>query len=208
MATLPRNPHRRRQRSIRVSVAFSLMALATGATVAAASWQSLLVLTATGIGAVLAGWLAARMLWTEVVQSRREHAADRATTARQYQQLAQRRARENTVFATTMTQRLSATTLEFYEAQAALEQAQRDLARQRRENQDVSNELAIAQAKVAELTSEVKVLRARIDELVAAGWDPATEPHPASVEGLVSWDAQASELAAEQAAIQRAVKGA
>ena len=75
---------RRRQRSVRVTVAVALLATATVVVLVSLTTRSVLWLS---IGAVLAlalSWAALRMMWTEVLQSRRENAADRAAAAAAY----------------------------------------------------------------------------------------------------------------------------
>jgi hypothetical protein len=98
---------RRRQRSVRVTVAVALLATATVVVLVSLTTRSVLWLS---IGAVLAlalSWAALRMMWTEVLQSRRENAADRAAAAAAYVDLFTVRAAEHAEFTTAMTERLA-----------------------------------------------------------------------------------------------------
>ena len=72
---------RRRQRSVRVTVAVVLLTVATLAVLAALPTQSPVLLSISAVAALVLGWAALRIVWTEVLQSRRDHAADRASTA-------------------------------------------------------------------------------------------------------------------------------
>ena len=84
---MPRNRSsaRRRQRSVRVTVAVFLLAVATVAVLAALPTQSPALLSVAAVAALVLGWAALRIVWTEVLQSRREHATDRAATATRVQ---------------------------------------------------------------------------------------------------------------------------
>ena len=57
--------------------------------------------------ALALSWAALRMMWTEVLQSRRENAADRAAAAAAYRNLFTVRAAEHAEFTTAMTERLA-----------------------------------------------------------------------------------------------------
>jgi capsule polysaccharide export protein KpsE/RkpR len=108
-----------------------------------------------------------------------------------------------------MTERLAESNLSVRELQGELVQAQRQLARTQREAGD-------AVTRVAELERSIETLRAEraAEEADAlASWEaeggPETgEPERGSVDELVTWEAKAAEIQAEQDEIKRVVKGA
>ena len=133
-----------------------LLAIATLAVLVTLPMQSSLWLS---IGAVLAlalSWAALRMMWSEVLESRRENAADRAAAAAAYVELFNVRAAEQAEFATAMTERLAEAHLARRELEGLVAQHQGRADR--------------AEATVATLEKTVASLRAgQSDDLVA--WD-------------------------------------
>src|SRR6476660_1306223 len=106
MAT-SRTPMRRRQRSVRVTVSVVLLSVATLAVLVALPAQSALWLSIASLVALGLAWAALRIMWTEVLQSRRENSADRAAAASAYRELFSLRAAEHAEFTTAMTERLA-----------------------------------------------------------------------------------------------------
>jgi hypothetical protein len=199
-----RTPARRRQRSVRVTVAVVLLSVATVGVLAALPTQSPVLLSASSVGALALGWAALRIVWTEVLQSRRENAADRAAAASAYKSLFSQRAAEHAEFTTAMTERLAESNLSVRELQGELVQAQRKLATSERS-------LADAKERVVELERSIEVLhaeRAAEEADALASWEADGGPARGSVEELVSWEAKAAEIAAEQDEISEAVKRA
>lgn len=199
MAAKTRSSTRRRQRSVRVTVALVLLAVATVAVLGTLPTQSPVLLSVSSVAAIVLAWAALRMMWTEVLQSRRENAADRAASATAYRELFAKRAAEHAEFTSTMTERLARSTTSERELQASLVAAQRRLADVTVRADSSEAELQEARARVSELETELAELREAHEE-VAARSGPAAE--------LASWDAKAAEIAAEQAAIEGAVKHA
>lgn len=113
-------PSRRRQRSVRVTVAVALLALGTLGVAVALSLATVPALSVASVGAVLTGWLAARIVYTELVQSRRERARERAAQARSYRALFVERSTEHAAFASAMTDRLVARDREIRELEGTL----------------------------------------------------------------------------------------
>lgn len=199
-----RTPARRRQRSVRVTVAVVLLSVVTVGVLAALPTQSPVLLSASSVGALALGWAALRIVWTEVLQSRRENAADRAAAASAYKSLFSQRAAEHAEFTTAMTERLAESNLSVRELQGELVQAQRKLATSERS-------LADAKERVVELERSIEVLhaeRAAEEADALASWEADGGPARGSVEELVSWEAKAAEIAAEQDEISEAVKRA
>jgi hypothetical protein len=102
-----RSSLRRRQRSVRVTVSVALLSTATLAVLASLPAQSPLWLSLASVAALALSWGALRIMWTEVLQSRRENAADRAAAANAYRTLFGVRAAEHAEFTTAMTERLA-----------------------------------------------------------------------------------------------------
>ncbi|WP_157210017.1 hypothetical protein [Nocardioides aequoreus] len=158
-----RSPRRRRQRSVRVSVALSLLGSATVLVLLSLPTRSPLWLSLASVTSMVLSWAALRMMWSEVAQSRRESAADRAAAAVAYRDLFATRAAEHAEFTTAMTERLAQATL-----------SQRYLEGQ------VARQCARAEAAEAELTQARE--QARRDE-VGGRRDP-------DVVDLTEWDAE------------------
>jgi hypothetical protein len=184
---------RRRQRSVRVTVAVALLATATVVVLVSLTTRSVLWLS---IGAVLAlalSWAALRMMWTEVLQSRRENAADRAAAAAAYVDLFTVRAAEHAEFTTAMTERLAEAHLARRELEGLVTQHQARA--DRAESKVVSLEATLATAEVGQSDKSDQAEP-------AAPVDPAAE--------LVAWDEQVTRKAKQKAArsSRKTLKGA
>jgi hypothetical protein len=157
------------------------MSLATLAVLVALSVSGAAALSAAAVLSVVCGWCAVRILWTEVRQNRRFHAADRAAQARAFRELVTRRSADHAAFATAMTDRLVARQRDVDRLQDALEQyadrATEAEDRVRREARRVTE----AQQRVHELQTALAIQAAeRADEL--ASWEPAPAPGAAAGE--------------------------
>jgi hypothetical protein len=207
-----RTPARRRQRSVRVTVAVVLLSVATAAVLAALPTQSPVLLSASSVAALVLGWASLRIMWTEVLQSRRENAADRAAAASAYKSLFSLRAAEHAEFTTAMTERLAESNLSVRELQGALVQAQRQAADALVRAESAEQTLDDAHRRVGELEQSIEVLRAEREAEEAdalASWEAeGGEPARGSVDELVTWESKAAEIRAEQDEIAQAVKRA
>lgn len=163
----PRTPMRRRQRSVRVTVSVALLSVATAIVLASLPAQSPLWLSLASVTALAMSWMAFRITWTEVLQSRRENAADRAAAATAYRTLFGVRAAEHAEFTTAMTERLAEAHLSQRELEGLLTQHE---TRARR----AESRLVAAQGRVQTLEESIAVLRAgdAVADLVA--WDEKT----------------------------------
>jgi hypothetical protein len=212
LSRVSRTPQRRRQRSVRVTVALVLLSAATAGVLVALPTQSPVLLSASALTALVLAWAALRIMWTEVLQSRREHAADRAAAASAYQDLFSRRAAEHAEFTTAMTERLAESNLSVRELQGELVQAQRRAADARLRAESSEQSLEDARDRIGQLERSIDLLRAEreAEEAAAlAAWEAeGGEPARGSVDDLVSWDAKAAEIRAEQEQITQAVKRA
>jgi hypothetical protein len=217
LAEPPTRPNRRRQRSVRVTVAVVLLSIATGAVLLALPTQSPIWLSVAAVGSLLCGWAAARIVYTELVQSRADNAADRAAQATAYRSLFAERADEHAEFTTAMTDRLATRDREVAELQTGLVSAQQRAAeaearvqREARRATDAeqrSTELeerattaeeraAGLDTRVAELEAALQQVAERRDEL--AGWEGFE-----SLQGdLMAWEKMSEAVTAAQRAGQ------
>lgn len=151
-----RSPRRRRQRSVRVSVAVSLLSAATVLVLASLPTGSPVLMGLASVSALVLAWAALRMMWTEVAQSRRENAADRAAAAMAYRDLFSTRAAEHAELTTAITERLAQANLDRRQLQGALERQ-----RERAE---------AAEARLAEAQTLASVARHDPDVVELAQW--------------------------------------
>ena len=99
-------PSRRRQRSVRVTVAFCLLLVASMVVVAALVSGSHPAVAAAALLSLVCGFAATRIVATELAQSRRDAARDRAAQAHAYQLIYAERIAEHDRFATSMTEQI------------------------------------------------------------------------------------------------------
>jgi serine phosphatase RsbU (regulator of sigma subunit) len=187
---------RRRQRSVRVTVAVALLCVATLAVLAALPTQSPALLSTAAVAALALGWAAMRITWTEVLQSRRENAADRAATASAYRTLFSERAAEHAEFTTAMTERLAESNSSMHELEGELEQAQRQAATLTARAETAESAHATALVRVAELVRSIEVLRSG----QAAALDALDDAEAGSVEDLVAFDEKIAQASGKHSA--------
>jgi hypothetical protein len=185
-----RTPVRRRQRSTRVTVAVSLLSVA-----AAIVLVSLLTVSALwiGIASVVALAFAVgalRVMWTEVLQSRRENAADRAAAAAAYRNLFSTRAAEHAEFTAAMTDRLAQAHLAARELEGLV--VQHETRANRAESKLVTETDAHGETKERVQRLEQALIALQADD---------------SVVDLVAWDEQVQKSGAKKKAA-RALKQA
>lgn len=97
---------RRRQRGVRVTVAVSLLLVATLVVIGALVLASPFATSAAAVVALLCGAVSTRIVFSELAQSRRESARERAIQAHAYQQMFAERVVQEQEFAATMTERI------------------------------------------------------------------------------------------------------
>lgn len=194
MAATPRSSARRRQRSVRVTVAVSLLGVATVAVLAALPTQSPVLLSASSVLALLLGWAAARMMWTEVLQSRREQATDRAAAASAYKSLFAQRAAEHAEFTTAITERLAEARLLQRELEGVVVATERRAIEAETRLSRDSRRLVEVQQRVHELEQQLAVREAEEADALASWEGEGGE----TVAELVDWDAGAAQLGEEQ----------
>ena len=192
-------PSRRRQRSVRVTVAVALLSVASAAVVLALPTQSALWLSIASVLALACGWASARIIYTELLQSRRDNATDRAAQAQAYKSLFSERASEHAEFTSAMTDRIAAREKELAQLQEDLVSTQRRageaearVARESRRANDASAELASLKERIEEL--EIRKAE-EADELATwEGFETAVD--------LMAWEAKVEEASAKVAAAQ------
>ena len=182
---------RRRQRSVRVTVAAVLLGLATLVVVLALPTQSAAWLSVSSVFALLSGFAAARIVYSELVQSRREAAADRSAQAQAYRSMFSERAEEHAEFTSAMTERLVDRERSIKELESTIvlaeQRAMEAESRVKRESRRAND----AQERVAELQQALEIRKAEeADELASwEGWDADT------VVDLLAWDEKVSAVA-------------
>ena len=189
--------NRRRQRSTRLTVAVTLLALAAVLVVGAVVSGSWLLVTLAAALGVLLGATATKITHTELVTARRDAARDRAEQAQAYRRLTDERTAENAAFAASMQDRLTRQQTAVEELEVALTSAQEraaDATRKlnaearradaaERQGRDVEERLgqrlveaeervAEAVVRVVELEQELDVVRAELTTVTQA-WHAA-----------------------------------
>lgn len=164
-----------------MTVAVALLAFATVAVVLAVPTQSPVWLTFSSVLALACGWAAARIVYSELAQSRRDNARDRAQQAQAYREMFAERAVEHAAFTTSMTDRMRRADAEVAELQDSIVAAQRRAAEaESRVKREAQRALA-ADNQVLELQQRLKQLE---DEKAEQAARAVQEPD----EGLATWD--------------------
>lgn len=163
---------RRRQRSIRLTVAAALLLLASAAVIAALISQALVWVSAAAVVSLVCAFAAARIIYLEMLQDRRDFAADRVVQARSYQDLAAGRSAEHAKFSGAMTARLGERNLTIRDLEGTIV-----LLEKRTE---------IAESRFATERERCRDLRGRVSELELQLDEP-----PAAIDGA---DWQADEI--------------
>jgi hypothetical protein len=189
-----RTPVRRRQRSVRVTTSVSLLSVAALVVLASLPVQSTPWLSLASLTALALSCFSLRMMWTEVLDARRENAADRAAAASAYRNLFSVRAAEHAEFTAAMTERLA-------EAHLAGRELEGLVTQHETRTQRAETRLVEAQARVRALEETLTVLRAD---------DPGNGNGDGdAVVDLAAWEEQTGQKAAKRAAKkQKALKQA
>ena len=168
---------RRRQRSTRLTVAVALLAisavLVTVAFLDNVAWFQVFA----AFAAVVLGAAATRITHSELMQTRRDAARDRAQQAQEYRELTERRTAESAAFAADMAARIS-------DRETAISALEQDLSKARKQAASVTRKMsaearradvaerqlagseeraAEAIVRVAELEAELDVLKAELE---------------------------------------------
>jgi hypothetical protein len=189
IASTPGASARRRQRSVRVTVAVSLLAAATALVVLALPTQSAVWLSSAAVAAIVLSWAALRMMWTEVLQTRREHARERAAQAATYKRLFSERAEEHASFTTHMTDNLASAQQQVHELAGRVQQEQVLRAEAESSLESTTGKLVAAHKRVIDLEGQVVRLQAEAEAAAddaLASWEAARIDEAARVETAVS----------------------
>ncbi len=135
---------------MRVTVAVSLLGAATGLVVVALPTRSVLWLSLAAVSAIVLSWAALRMMWTEVLQSRRVNAADRSAAAAAYRTLFTARVAEHAEFTTAMTERLAEAHLARRELEGEVTLQENRAAQAETRAQELEHLLAVREAEDAD----------------------------------------------------------
>jgi Skp family chaperone for outer membrane proteins len=164
-------------------VAVCLLSLATGLVLVALPAQSSVWLSIASVLSLCCGWAAARIVYSELVQSRREAAADRAEQAEAYRSMFAERASEHAEFTTAMTDRLVRRDRELFEIRSALvaakgraAEAESRVQREARRANDAVQRVQALTRRVGELEEALAIRHAEeVDEL--ASWGEGLSVH-------------------------------
>ena len=182
---------RRRQRSTRLTVAVVLIALAALAVAGAVLSRSWFLTAIAAVLGVVLGAVATRITHSELMQTRRDAARDRAEQAAAYHSLTAARTLEHAKFAATMQERLDGQNTALAELEVALGSAQKRAADATRrlnaearraelaelEGKDVAARLEEAERRATDAALRVSELEAKIDTLQAelTAWEAMPE---------------------------------
>jgi hypothetical protein len=173
---------RRRQRSTRLTVSAGLLAIGALVVLGAALSGSWPAVVAAGAVAVVLGTVATRLTYTELCDTRRDAAADRAAQAKDYLILARARSAEHQVYVTGIAARIAEREANLRELEEALGSAQKRAATAtRRKNSETRRAATLslqaeqssaaatdAGVRVVELEQELTTLRAELEAITAA----------------------------------------
>jgi hypothetical protein len=176
---------------VRVTVAISLLAAATALVVLAVPTQSPLWLSVAAVASLLAGWAAARIVYTELVQSRRDAAADRAAQALAYRSMFAERASEHADFTTSMTDRLVRRDRDVAELEAAVVAAEQRAIEAETRVQREARRGDQAEEKLHELVAlveELEVQMAEREEQLAGSDASNLAVELDAVSALLAWE--------------------
>ncbi len=119
-----RSPSRRRQRRIRITVAIVMLVFAAAVATAALVIGTSTLLSIAVVVVLICGIAAARTVYSELLESRRSYAKERADIAVDYQRLAERQSRANRAFADSMADRIAERTSLINQLHGTINQAE------------------------------------------------------------------------------------
>lgn len=193
------SPSRRRQRSVRVTVSVALLGLGTLSVVLALPTQNPVWLSISSVLALLCGAGASRIIYSELLQSRREAATDRAAQAQAYRTMFVERAAEHAEFTSAMTDRLVRRDRSIHELEGTIVLAEARAieaeTRVKREARRANEALEL----VAELQEKLELRTAEQAEETATweGWDGVMDAE--TIVDLLAWEEKAQSGAGDAA---------
>lgn len=173
---------------MRVTVAVALLAVATVVVLLALPTQSPAWLSVSSVFALLCGFASARIVYTELLQSRRENAADRAAQAQAYRSMFTERAAEHAEFTSAMTERLANRERSITELEGTIVLAEKRAMEAETRVQRESRRANDAMELVAQLQDQLEIRKAeQADELASwEGWDGVMDAE--TVVDLLAWE--------------------
>ncbi len=166
---MSRSPSRRRQRSVRATVAAGLLVVATVVAVVALVTGSTSMLAVAAVVGPLLGWAALRILRAELRHERQAHARDRARQAQSFEALLGTRSEEHRALLATMTARLATAGREVQELRISLRRAEGRVAAAEGRVRREARLGELARTRVAELESQL-ALREEAESERPAPW--------------------------------------
>lgn len=182
------SPSRRRQRSVRVTVAVALLATAAVVVVTALPTQSAVWLSISSVASLVLGALASRIIYSELAQSRRDAAEDRAAQAQAYRSMFAERAVEHAEFTTAMTDRLASGERSVRELEGTIVLAEKRAIEAETRVKREARRAQEAQEEAASLREQLEIQKAeQVDELASwESWDGAMDAD--TVVDLLAWE--------------------
>lgn len=173
---------RRRQRSTRLTVAVGLLAIAALAVLGSALSGSWVAIVVAAVFAVVGGAASTRITYTELLDTRRDAAADRASQAKDYLVLARTRSDEHEMYVSNIEGRIAEREQCLFELEEALGSAQQRAATAtRRKNAETRRAASLsiraehseeragqAALRAHELEQELDTLRSELGAVTSA----------------------------------------
>jgi hypothetical protein len=187
---------RRIQRSIRVTVAVLLVLLAAcgvGAALFSAAWVA-----ASAVAASVAGLVSTRIMYAEVVQTRRTHAHERALQARSFGQAIAFTQQEHVAFTQLMTSRLAEKDRTIRELDGTVRLAEARVDEAELHVQREARRAAEAQARLSELLDEVLAHRSAAEAAAESAGEPTESPDLPTIVDLLAWEDRMNESILEE----------
>ena len=207
-------PHgRRSRRSRRLRLALGLLLGASVLVVAAVVLREPLVLTGAAVLAMAAGWASYRLAGRELIETRRECAAERTGLAESYRDLSARRSAEATEQQQRLTHRLAEEGRTSARLRSAVSEAERRAGGSEQMLEDVRRRLGEAEQRYAAMES-LERLESAEDELTVPVRVLERDEHPRlmpewarleadPVEALLAWETHAGRVTGSHAVEER-----
>ena len=186
---------RRRQRSLRLTFAVGLLALAGLVVFVAVAYKDATWLSGAAVFGLFCGVVAARIFSNELADIRREHAHDRVRQADAYARIAEERATEHKSFVSSMSERLADRDHTISHLKGTVRLCESRVAQADHRVRRESERANIAQEQLAEVLSERHDLEAEAAALmVASGIIEDAAEMPAIV-NLMAWESRVAAAA-------------
>ncbi|MFC6696115.1 hypothetical protein [Nocardioides daphniae] len=164
----PRSSARRRQRSTRITVAVGLLVLAAALVLGATATGQFTLVLLSALAAVALGAASTRITWSELAQTRRDAAADRAHQAEAYRDITARRTAENVAFAQSMRARIAEREEVIGHLEVELSKALERAATSTLKMNGEARRADLAESTVARLTTSLEESESRAADAIVA----------------------------------------